>query len=283
MGRILGPELVETTQAMDASLHQRLPRPTMQVRPDIAYGSDARQRLDVHLPNQPAARGAATVIFFHGGGFIDGEKNIGAGYAHGNIASSFAQHGIIGINATYRLAPAALWPAGAEDVGAALAWARTHVAEFGGDPDKVFLMGQSAGAAHVATYAFRKQLHPAAGPGLAGAILMSGPYAVETGKLSPNAAAYFGTDASRHPGMQVLGNIERADFPVHVGVAEFDPPQFERSALELMLELFRHTGRAPRVRQYLGHNHVSPAYSFGTDDLTVAPDILDFVRGGGHP
>ena len=46
MGRILGPELVETTQAMDASLHQRLPRPTMQVRPDIAYGSDARQRLD---------------------------------------------------------------------------------------------------------------------------------------------------------------------------------------------------------------------------------------------
>ena len=223
MGRILGPELVETTQAMDASLHQRLPRPTMQVRPDIAYGSDARQRLDVHLPNQPAARGAATVIFFHGGGFI------------------------------------------------------------GGDPDKVFLIGQSAGAAHVATYAFRKQLHPAAGPGLAGAILMSGPYAVETGKLSPNVAAYFGTDASRHPGMQVLGNIERADFPVHVGVAEFDPPQFERSALELVLALFRHTGRAPRFRQYLGHNHVSPAYSFGTDDLTVAPDILDFVRGGGHP
>ena len=200
---------------------------------------------------------------------------------YGNVADYFAANRVIGINATYRLAPGAQWPEAARDVGLALAWARANIGSYGGDPERIFLMGQSAGATHVATYAFRRDLHLAAGPGLAGAILMSGPYALDVGKVSPNAMAYFGEDPSRDAAMQVLGNIECADFPVYVSMAEFDPAPFERSALELLLQLFRATGRAPRFKQLLGHNHVSPAFSFGTDDPSVGPDVLDFVHGTG--
>ena len=278
LGKVLDPALVEVTLSLYAALHATLPTPAIEVLTDLAYGPDPRHRLDLHLPETRPSAAMPTVIFFHGGGFVGGDKNLAGRLMYGNVASFFARHGIIGINATYRPAPGGTWPSGAEDVGNALAWARAHVGARGGDPDRIVLMGQSAGATHVATYAFRRALHPPEGPGIAGVILMSGPYALSAGRVSENASAYFGTDASRYGHRQVLGNIERQDFPVHLSMAEFDPPQFERSALELMLELSRDARHPRRFSQYLGHNHVSPTFSFGTSDQTVSGDILDFVH-----
>jgi carboxylesterase type B len=63
-----------------------------------------------------------------------------------------AKSGYVGVNVTYRLAPANAWPAAQQDLGAALAWVRAHVATRGGDPARVFLVGHSAGGAHVAQY-----------------------------------------------------------------------------------------------------------------------------------
>ncbi len=278
-GKAFDPSIIDATRDLYLALHQRLSRPAVEFHPDLAYGPDPRHRLDLHLPPLRSRTPWPVVMFFHGGGFVGGEKNVAGRLIHGNVADTFACNGMIGINATYRLAPTAKWPEAARDVGGALAWARANIGAYGGDPQRIFAMGQSAGATHVATYAFRGELQPAAGPGLAGVILMSGPYAVEAGKVSPNAQAYFGDDASRYPAMQVLGNIERADFPVYASVAEFDPAPFERSTLALLLQLFQLTGRAPRFKQLLGHNHVSAAYAFGTEDPTVGPDVLDFVRG----
>ena len=109
----------------------------------------------------------------------------------------FARHGVLGINANYRLAPAAQWPAGAEDVGRLVAWARRHGAQHGGDPNRIYLIGHSAGANHAAAYTFDKSLQPADGPGIAGAVLISGRYRVEANPADPNLEsmrAYFGND-----------------------------------------------------------------------------------------
>lgn len=279
MGKNFNHDIMEATRDLYVRLHQGRSREGVTVAKNQAYGTDPRQLLDIHIPVErpDVAGGMASVIYIHGGGFVAGEKNPAGELMYGNIADYFARHGVIGINAQYRLAPQAAWPEGARDVGAVLAWARAHIAGFGGNPERVFLMGQSAGATHVATYVFRNRVHPASGPGVAGAILLSGAYAVDANP-APNTAAYYGSDATAYAGRQVLGNVERSDFPVYVGLAEYDPVRFEHSALELMAELFRRTGHAPRFKQYLGHNHVSPAYSFGTDDWTVAADVLDFVR-----
>jgi len=61
-------------------------------------------------------------------------------------------HGLLGVTINYRLAPEYQWPSGIEDLTLVVAWLKSHVAEYGGDPNKIFLWGHSAGAAHVADY-----------------------------------------------------------------------------------------------------------------------------------
>ena len=59
---------------------------------------------------------------------------------------------MVGVTMTYRLAPQHQWPAGAQDVGQAVAWVAQNIGEYGGDPSRVVLAGHSAGATHVAGY-----------------------------------------------------------------------------------------------------------------------------------
>jgi triacylglycerol lipase len=61
-------------------------------------------------------------------------------------------HGLVGVTINYRLAPQYQWPSGIEDLTLVVAWLKSHIAQYGGDPNKIFLWGHSAGAAHVADY-----------------------------------------------------------------------------------------------------------------------------------
>ena len=85
-------------------------------------------------------------------------------------------------------APDAKWPEGARDVAAAVTWLRDHVAEYGGDPEQIFVAGISTGALHAATYVFRPELVPADAARPAGAILVSGPYTLRL-RRRPGAAS----------------------------------------------------------------------------------------------
>ena len=69
------------------------------------------------------------------------------GLISSNIPTFFARHGMIGINANYRLVPEVQWPSGPDDLRGILTWIRGNIDEYGGDPDAVFLMGNSAGDA----------------------------------------------------------------------------------------------------------------------------------------
>jgi acetyl esterase/lipase len=59
---------------------------------------------------------------------------------------------MVGVTITYRLAPEHPWPAGAQDVGQAVAWVTEHISGYGGDRARMVVAGHSAGAAHVAGY-----------------------------------------------------------------------------------------------------------------------------------
>src|SRR5262249_54865138 len=124
-------------------------------RQNIAYGEDARQILDVYQPIWRS--GAPVVIFIHGGAYVRGDKDA-YGEMYGNIATWFARQGLLGVNATYRLAPGAQWPSGADDVRGMVKWAKDNAAKFGGDGNRIYLIGHSAGATHVASYVFDKSL-----------------------------------------------------------------------------------------------------------------------------
>jgi len=101
----------------------------------------------------PGASGPRPVlVFIHGGGFTRGAKHTPGSPFYDNVGLWAADHGLVGVTINYRLAPQYPWPSGIEDLTLVVAWLKSHISEYGGDPDKIFLWGHSAGAAHVADY-----------------------------------------------------------------------------------------------------------------------------------
>ncbi|NJC35286.1 acetyl esterase/lipase [Sphingomonas jejuensis] len=139
----------------------------------VAYGADARQRLDVW---RPKAEGDArpVILFFYGGGWSHGRRQ---DYAFAGRA--LAARGFVVVVPDYRLAPAHPFPAFVEDGAAAIRWTRDHVARLGGDPARISVMGHSAGAHIAAMLALDGRWLAAAGVP-AGTIragaLLAGPY-----------------------------------------------------------------------------------------------------------
>ena len=111
---------------------------------DVAYGTDAAQRLDLFTP---ATKNFPVVIFVHGGSLTSGDKT-DADY--GKVCDAFPAAGVGCVNVNYRLLQAAPWPAPADDVAAAIAWVHANIAARGGDPKQMFLLGHSSGAMLVA-------------------------------------------------------------------------------------------------------------------------------------
>lgn len=110
----------------------------------IAYGDDARQKLDIYLPKQNAAGASAVLIFFHGGSWHDGERE-----GYGFLGRAFAARGFVTVIADYRKAPSVRFPAFVQDTASAIAWVHANIAQYDGDADRIFVMGHSAGA-HIA-------------------------------------------------------------------------------------------------------------------------------------
>jgi len=100
----------------------------------------AAHTLDVYRP-APRAEPRPVVLYIPGGGFRILSKD-----THWVMALAFARRGYVVLNVNYRLAPGHPFPAAVEDCGAALLWAHEHAREFGGDPSRLVLAGESAGA-----------------------------------------------------------------------------------------------------------------------------------------
>ena len=279
IGKVFDPNVVKKTLELYLPILSKIDRTGINIIRDVSYGPDERNVLDIHH-NEVEKKDLPVVIFFHGGGFVQGHKNVEGDLLHGNVANFFVRNNMIGINATYRLAPDAKWPDGATDVAKTVDWARENISSYGGDPKKIFLLGQSAGAVHVSTYVLRKSMHPDdEGPGCAGAILMSGVYGNDRENAAPNQIAYFGDPSEKYIEMGVLGNVDHGDTPLMLSTAEYDPVNWERFSVELLLEIGSKFDWIPRYKQMSGHNHVSQVYSIGSGDNGVGPDIIDFVNG----
>lgn len=108
---------------------------------DIAYRDTGERahRLDVHIPEASGPR--PVVLYVHGGGFRILSKE-----THWVMALAFARKGYVVVNIDYRLAPAHPFPAAIEDASHALLWAGRNVQDYGGDPNRIILAGESAGA-----------------------------------------------------------------------------------------------------------------------------------------
>jgi acetyl esterase/lipase len=274
-GNRISPAILEGSQALYAEFHEREPYSGVNVTRDIAYGAHERQRLDLFFPqSQPAC--AAALVFVHGGGFVGGDKKRPGTPYHDNIALWAARHGLLGVNMTYRHAPVFPWPSGAEDVAAAVQWLRAHLGR--GAPDRIYVMGTSAGAVHVAGYVAQSAFHAEGGSGLAGAILLSGLYDVETAERNKLLKSYFGEDPARYAERSALKGLIESPVPLMFGLAEYDPPDFECQALQLLNAYYERHRRWPRLVRLMGHNHFTATLHLNTPDDCLGRQILAFME-----
>lgn len=155
---------------------------------DQPYGEGPRRTLDVYVPTGAKATAAPILVFFYGGNWRDGDKSI-----YRFVGQAFASKGIITVVPDYRLYPETRFPGFVEDAAAAVAWARANAVRLGGDPDRIYLMGHSAGAYTAAMLALDPRWLDRAGVSrraVRGLVGLAGPY--DFLPLDANASAIFG-------------------------------------------------------------------------------------------
>ena len=282
LGANFDDAVLKASYALYAPLQEQAPRQGIDVHADIAYGGDARHRLDIHVATKGVMQPAPVVVFLHGGGYIAGTRSPLPGLIYDNVPTFFARHGMIGVNATYRLAPQFKWPGGGEDVGRVVAWLVNNIASYGGDPRRIFLLGHSAGATHAATWTFMRDIHGPMGPRIAGAMLISGVYAALHPQFSTetprqNQFDYYGDDMQRWAAMAPFEHITPGHPPVFVISSEYEPYYFAWPSVALLGALVKCDRRMPRHKFLPDHNHVSSALQINSEIDTLGPELIDFI------
>jgi triacylglycerol lipase len=176
------------------------------------------------------------------------------------------------------LAPQQQWPSGIEDLHLAVQFLRQEGARYGVGQGPLFLMGQSAGAAHVASYLAHPEMYPGFGHELAGAILLSGLYDFTSMQTGPGEEAYLGDDKARYAERSALTGLVECAVPLLVSVAEMDPPVFEQQGLQLLSAWQARHRKLPRFVHGIGQNHLSSALYLGLEGDLLAPQLAAFIR-----
>ncbi len=119
---------------------------------DIVYGQAGGEdlKLDVFVPDGRGPFGV--VVYVHGGGWSVGDKS-----KDQEPLDILSTAECVWFSIDYRLAPAHRWPACLEDVYTAVRWVKKHAPEYKGDPQRIALVGYSAGGHLVCTAAIRAQ------------------------------------------------------------------------------------------------------------------------------
>jgi triacylglycerol lipase len=273
IGRVTAPP---PTYALYAPLHQMAPFKGITITRDAKYGPHERNRLDVFtLDGAPGPR--PVIIFVHGGGFVRGDKVVPNTPFLDNLALWAARNGMVGVNITYRLAPQATWPSGPEDMAAAVKWVRENIKAHGGDPNRIYLLGWSAGGHHVAAYVAFPQFHVAPGSELAGAILLSAsPMDTTVFDMKPYHP-YFGAEASKYPAASPTPGLLKSQVPLMVAYAGLDPPGIEKESINLIDTLCK-AQKCPTKTFLKTHSHISIGAAIGTKDTELSDQMLAFMK-----
>lgn len=125
-------------------VHADLAEERIRFQLDVAYASsdNSRQRLDIFRPIKPHADKLPAVVFFHGGGWTEGDKKDGLPHLLPLVRSGR----YIGVSVEYRTVKEAVWPAQLYDCKAAIRWIREHAEDLGMDPQRIAVWGQETGA-----------------------------------------------------------------------------------------------------------------------------------------
>lgn len=110
----------------------------------LAYGALPEQILDVYMPRTSNTKKLPVVVFFYGGCW--GACSTFKKGDYGFVAEAFSSNNMLAVVADYRLYPQVMFPSIIEDAASVVTWVENNIANYGGDPTNIYLMGHSAGA-----------------------------------------------------------------------------------------------------------------------------------------
>jgi len=267
------------TAALFAPMQEKEPYQGVKTEREVKYGPGDRHLLDVFTP-ETGSSARPVLIFIHGGGFVAGNKRAPGSPFYDNVMLWAVKNGFVGVNATYRLAPQSPYPAGAEDLAAVVAWVAGKIGERGGDPARIYLMGHSAGAVHVANYVSHPEFYKVKDGGLAGALMLSGIYDLTASPLGDAEITYFGSDPSRYAERSSLEGLLTTKIPLMISAAELDPPRFVEQFNLLKQATCKRPNGCARATMLPQHSHMSEVYSINALDTPLTDEILAFVKSG---
>lgn len=165
-------------------------------------------QLDIYFPTNRTTS-APILIFVYGGGFVSGSRDLIPELVYDNVGAFFAQRGIVTIIPDYRLAPETIYPGPAHDVREAIRFVLSSkdvdLAGNGGDKERVYIMGHSAGAAIALTLFLNDDVMSVEDRAVfKGAILNGGAYAA-----MPMFASYYGEPEEEVEGKTPLGLLKQ--------------------------------------------------------------------------
>lgn len=248
----------------------------------IASGTP-EQRLDLFLP-RPKHAGFATVVFTYGGGW-----HAPRGPNVGLVCEAFRARGLACALVAHRLAPANPFPAAEADEAAAAAWILDNIAQFGGDPRRVALVGHSSGA-HLAVlvatdpkWLARSNHRPS---DLAAVVGLSTPT-----DLSPRAdgrgygdallggagAAAFGRDTTVMRDASPIQHAAQSGPPILLVVGSADFPMLERDATA-----FAAARRGVEVMIAMGRDHMGTVGALVEPANPVVNRVMAFLQTHSH-
>ena len=147
-------------------------RGSRKVARDVPYGAGPRRQLDIYAPKHRA--GPLPVVFFiYGGSWSDGSRR-----SYDFVGRALAAQGFVTVIADYRVVPEVEYPDFLVDCAAAFAWTVANIGQYGGDPQRMGLMGHSAGAYNAMMLALDPAYLAAAGllDRVKAVVGLSGPY-----------------------------------------------------------------------------------------------------------
>ena len=268
------PVYIRQASPADLSLPPLGNCPEVEARKDIPYAegpeADApKHKLDLYIPK---GKTPAPVFFFiHGGAWRYGDRS-----QYPPLGNRYAKAGLLTVVPSYRLAPAHPHPAQIEDVAAAFAWTVRHVAEAGGDTNRIYVGGHSAGGHLTALLTLdERYLRPyGLSPKLIrGALALSGVYNLDIGEAM---ASVFGKDPQARREASPLFHVRTGAPPFLVTYCQWDYFSLPAQARQFHAAL-RQAGIPAELVYVPGLNHISEMTNVAKDDDPTVAAALRFM------
>jgi len=273
------PVYLEEQSVLDMRLPALAEAPNVEVKKDVVYvegkpENEAKHKLDLYVPKD--RKPAPVFVFIHGGAWRYGDRGL-----YPPLGQRIAREGILTVIPSYRLAPQNAWPAQAEDAAAAFAWTVRHIAEFGGDTNRIFLGGHSAGGHLSALLTFNErylrahQLSPAS---IRGVIALSGVYNLDIGDAQ---SAVFGKDRVVRREASPLFQLRSPAPPFLVTFCEWDYPTLPAQA-KIFHAALQRAGVTSELFFTPRENHISEMLAMTHEEDPTAREVVRFIQEHGR-